>query len=273
MKSVLKWVGAKNNLMAALKLVLPKGNRLIEPFGGSGAVMMNTSYPEYILADINSDLIETYQSIAKWPEKVLSELKQLYCAGRTLEEYYELRAQFNDHRSTNVTQAALFIYLNRFGHRGLCRYNRQGVFNVPWGYYKKPYLPEHEIYAMSEKMASVTLSCASFQDTLARARAGDVVYCDPPYVNPGKFTSYHASGFTLAMQAELTQLLNQLPERGIHVIASCHDAPDIRKLYQEFDIHGVTARRSIYKGSGAGKQAPEIFAVKLAAHPRNGAAA
>jgi site-specific DNA-adenine methylase len=71
MKSVLKWVGAKHNIMASLKHVLPKGGRLIEPFGGSGAVMMNTNYPEYILADINSDLIDTYQSI-------LSRLKRYF---------------------------------------------------------------------------------------------------------------------------------------------------------------------------------------------------
>lgn len=131
MKSVLKWVGAKHNIMASLKHVLPKGGRLIEPFGGSGAVMMNTNYPEYILADINSDLIDTYQSIFKSPEKVLSELKRLYCLGRSEDAYYELRSQFNNHDSASDTQAALFIYLNRFGHRGLCRYNRKGIFNVP----------------------------------------------------------------------------------------------------------------------------------------------
>ncbi len=105
------------------------------------------------------------------------------------------------------------------------------------------------------------------------ARPGDVVYCDPPYVNPGRFTAYHASGFTPAMQIELTKLLQLLPERGVHVIASCHDAPDIRELYQAFAIHGVTARRSIFKGSGDGKKASEIFAVKLADNSKKGAAA
>jgi DNA adenine methylase len=67
---------------------------------------------------------------------------------------------------------------------------------------------------MAEKMSSATLFCASFQTTLSMARPGDVVYCDPPYVNPGRFTAYHASGFTPAMQIELTKLLQLLPERG-----------------------------------------------------------
>ncbi|WP_420029841.1 DNA adenine methylase [Moellerella wisconsensis] len=38
MNTVLKWVGGKQGVMAQLKLALPKGTRLIEPFCGSGAV-------------------------------------------------------------------------------------------------------------------------------------------------------------------------------------------------------------------------------------------
>ncbi|WP_228736836.1 DNA adenine methylase, partial [Klebsiella variicola] len=30
-----------------------------------------------------------------------------------------------------------FLYLNRHGYRGLCRYNKKGEFNVPYGNYKK----------------------------------------------------------------------------------------------------------------------------------------
>jgi DNA adenine methylase len=30
----------------------------------------------------------------------------------------------------------LFLYLNRHGYNGLCRYNLRGEFNVPFGRYK-----------------------------------------------------------------------------------------------------------------------------------------
>src|ERR687896_413085 len=32
---------------------------------------------------------------------------------------------------------ALFYYLNRTGYNGLCRFNQQGKFNVPFGRYKR----------------------------------------------------------------------------------------------------------------------------------------
>ncbi|MCI4220951.1 DNA adenine methylase, partial [Dickeya dianthicola] len=57
----LKWVGSKARVMDILREHLPAGDRLVEPFAGSCAVMMNTDYPEYLIADINPDLINLYQ--------------------------------------------------------------------------------------------------------------------------------------------------------------------------------------------------------------------
>lgn len=46
-KTPLKWVGSKARLMPQLLPHLPEGKRLVEPFAGSCAVMMNTDYEEY----------------------------------------------------------------------------------------------------------------------------------------------------------------------------------------------------------------------------------
>ncbi|OLP75309.1 Recombination-associated protein RdgC [Symbiodinium microadriaticum] len=218
--------------MAQLKLALPKGARLIEPFCGSGAVMMNTAYSNYVLADINADVINTYDTIRNAAESVIAALSELYATCRTREHYDAIRKEFNERTAEPVRMAAMFIYMNRHGYRGLCRYNkRKGEFNVPWGDYRKPYLPEKEIRYMADRLANVDLLCAGYEETLKLAGEGDVVYCDPPYVNPGKFTGYHASGFSEAQQRELVGILNTLPEKGVHVVASSHDAENIREMY------------------------------------------
>ncbi len=67
---------------------------------------------------------------------------------------------------------------------------------------------------MADRLVHADLLCAGFEETLKLAGEGDVVYCDPPYVNPGKFTGYHASGFTEAQQRALVDILNTLPEKG-----------------------------------------------------------
>ena len=62
-RTPLKWPGSKCRAMSELKKHLPAGKRLVEPFAGSCAVMMNTDYDEYLIADINPDLINFYQQL------------------------------------------------------------------------------------------------------------------------------------------------------------------------------------------------------------------
>ncbi|MEG5757343.1 Dam family site-specific DNA-(adenine-N6)-methyltransferase, partial [Enterobacter roggenkampii] len=95
----------------------------------------------------------------------------------------------------------------RHCYRGLCRYNKKGGFNVPYGNYKNPYFPESEIRAFAEKAIRATFICASYDETLALLVPGDVVYCDPPY--DGTFTDYHTAGFTEDDQYHLASILER----------------------------------------------------------------
>lgn len=60
------------------------------------------------------------------------------------EVYLDIRKQFNQSDDAMFRSLA-FLYMNRFGFNGLCRYNKKGGFNVPFGSYKKPYFPEQEL--------------------------------------------------------------------------------------------------------------------------------
>lgn len=146
-KTPLKWVGSKARLMPQLLPHLPEGKRLIEPFAGSCAVMMNTDYDEYLIADVNPDLVNLYKTMAYHTDALLIELEALFSAGSVGDEenraifYYAVRDAFNQSGksfgSESVEAAARFLYLNRHCFNGLCRYNRRGQFNVPFGKYKK----------------------------------------------------------------------------------------------------------------------------------------
>ncbi len=206
MSTILKWAGNKTAIMPELKKHLPAGPRLVEPFAGSCAVMMETDYPSYLVADINPDLINLYKKVAADCELFISRARALFEEANREVAYYNIRQEFN--YSTEITdfmKAVYFLYLNRHGYRGLCRYNKSGHFNIPYGNYKNPYFPEKEIRAFAEKAQRATFICASFDETLAMLKAGDVVYCDPPY--DGTFSGYHTDGFTEDDQYHLASVL------------------------------------------------------------------
>lgn len=136
-KTPLKWVGSKARLMPKLRPHLPEGKRLVEPFAGSCAVMMNTDYDEYLIADVNPDLVNLYKAMAYHTDALLNELEILFSAGSLGDVesravfYYAVRDAFNlsggKAGSESVENAARFLYLNRHCFNGLYR-----VFILLW---------------------------------------------------------------------------------------------------------------------------------------------
>ncbi|HHH3378774.1 Dam family site-specific DNA-(adenine-N6)-methyltransferase [Morganella morganii] len=262
-RTILKWAGSKVGIMEQLRPHLPKTKRLVEPFAGSCAVMMNTDYEQYLIADVNDDLITMYQQIAS------DNIGTVLCMARNLFEmeifqngYYLEREFFNNSRHVLQPEfiAAYFIYLNRHCYNGLCRYNRKGGFNVPCGHYKKPYFPEAEIRTFAAKAEKASIQHLAWQDTLSLVDFEDGVYCDPPYMGTS-FTQYHSGGFTDADNEELAFALKDLNDmQGTPVTVS--NSPAATELYADlgFTIHETEASRSI-AANGNRKKAREIIAV------------
>lgn len=244
----LKWAGNKYRLLTQIIQVLPQGKRLIEPFAGSAALFLNVEYERYLVNDINPDLIALYRTLQEEGRDFISYANSFFTfRNNTPEAYYKLRARFNT-TADPAEKAALFIYLNRHGYNGLCRYSASGIFNVPFGRYKKPYFPRKEMMAFHIKAQRAKFTCLDFRKVFARARHGTVVYADPPYVplsNTARFTRYHAAPFGPEAQEALIRNAERLAQRGIPVLISNHDTPSIRQAYRNAKLIGFSVTRFI----------------------------
>jgi DNA adenine methylase len=261
----LKWAGNKYRIMDHIQGMLPDGRRLVEPFAGSAAVFMNTDYSEYLLADNNADLISLYQILAEYGEDFIDRCSRLFRDATNKEEYYYRRRDEFNRTSDKQRKAALFLYLNRHGYNGLCRYNASGGFNVPFGRYKKPYFPADELYAFHLKSRYARFMHMDFTSVFTSLKAGDVVYCDPPYVPLSKssnFTTYSAGGFDLDQQNLLAQLANQARQCNIPVLISNHNTRFTRKAYKGADnIKQLEVRRFISCNGQQRQPASELLAL------------
>lgn len=266
-RPALKWLGSKVRIIDTLRQHLPAGKRLVEPFVGSGAVFLNTDYESYLLCDINSDLINFHNVAKNLPDVLIREARHLFREHTSEAGYYAVRADFNLRCDSNfLYRAAQFLYLNRHGFNGVCRYNLKGEFNVPIGRRKSPpYLPEEEIYTFAEKAQATKaiFLCCTFQEAIRLTQAGDVIYCDPPYIPASataNFTSYHTDGFTSEQQRKLARMLRIAAKRGRHVVASNSETDAARALYSDFTITTATARRSVSAKAASRATAGEIIA-------------
>lgn len=266
-RAFLKWAGGKYSLVEAITSRLPRGRVLVEPFVGAGSVFLNTHYEAYLLADINPDLIDFYNLLKTEPERLMQEARHLFVERNNQRDaYFELRDVFNQCRDKR-TRAALFLYLNRHGYNGLCRYNRKGGFNVPFGKYKRPYFPEDELWAFADKAQKATFICECYSRTFERLEADHVVYCDPPYVplsNSANFTTYAANGFSLDDQALLARLARHtVQERQIPVLISNHATPLTYELYRGALLDEIQVKRTISRSVTGRNKVGELLALYL----------
>lgn len=269
-KPFLKWAGNKYRVLPHLIPHIGNPKRYCEPFGGSLAVALNTSAQQYILNDVNKDLVSIYQNLMNPnDDSFIQYCEELFTPeNNTREAYLELREHFN--RATDRTERArLFIYLNRHCFNGLSRYNSKGGFNVPFGKYDKPTCPSEEMMNFRSYFLfkqSVRFTSLSFEDSslYENLETGDTVYFDPPYVpasDTANFTSYATDGFTHKQQVQLTELAESLAKKDIRVIISNHDVPITRELYKNATIYPIQVTRTIAAKGTSRNKANELIAV------------
>lgn len=273
----LKWAGGKRRSLDTLQRWLPSPDEvecLVEPFVGGGSVFLGTDYRQYLLADINADLIDVYLHARDDPSGMVKRLEKLFHEGNNEEAYRESKDEFN-RISPGPEKSALFIYLNQHCFNGICRYNKRGIFNVPFGRRKSAYIPEAEIMAFARKTerCHVSFFHAGFEDTLKMTTTGMfsgmscAVYCDPPYLPVSQtagFTTYSGDEFTVADHERLAGCLAELHGRkGMPVVISASDTPLSHRIYGQvgFWLNGHQVSRTVSASAASRKTAGELTGV------------
>lgn len=280
MKPILKWAGGKKNalkdLLALIQPLLTGENTYYEPFVGGGAVAFALEYPKTVIGDKNFELPNVYREIKDEPDALLKDLKEhqveheknakmWYSIIRSLDTYIDWPWYY-----TKSTVAARTIYLNRVGFNGLYRVNKKGKFNVPLGRTisgKAPDIVQEErLTALHDYLQSVDIREGDFEQTVADAKAGDVLYFDPPYDYqnvPTGFTMYQPDGFTQEDLKRLRKICDDLVERGCKVILSNNDTDFVRETFSGYSFKEIETKRSINPESPHRRIGKEVIIYKV----------
>lgn len=260
----LRWAGNKRRLLPVLRLALPPGRRLIEPFLGAASVFLGTTYPAYLLNDANADLIDLYRILRDRTDELLAAARELFRANRSDQDTYgRLRRHFNAAPPGSLERAATFLWLNATCFNGLCRYSAEGAFNVPrGGRSTPPSLPEARLRAFAAKARQdgVIFRQGDFSAVMAEAGEGDVVYCAPPYLprsSTASFTRYARDGFPPERHEELAAAARAAAARGASVVISNSDTPATRALHADALL--LPARLPHLVGGPARSRAGELL--------------
>src|SRR3989304_7573551 len=106
----------------------------IEPFMGSGVVGFNVCPRRAVFTDVNPHIINFYNAIkngkiTSGAAKEFLEREGMLLQKQGEDHYYEVRERFN--KSFDPFD---LLFLNRACFNGVMRFNKKGLFNVPFGH-------------------------------------------------------------------------------------------------------------------------------------------
>jgi DNA adenine methylase len=250
----LKWAGGKRWLLPYLAPLWRRhrDKRLVEPLAGGLAVALGLRPERALLNDLNPHNINFYRWLARGIDFTIAMRNESSL-------YYEHRRRFNElilHGEADTSEAAqLFYYLNRTGYNGLCRFNRSGEYNVPFGRHATINYAR-DLSAYGEAMAGWSFTAGDFE--AIDLRPDDFVYADPPY--DVEFTQYSKEAFGWEEQVRLA---DWLAKHSGPVVLSNQATKRIVALYRElgFRLRYADAPRMI-SCNGDRTKAREVIATR-----------
>lgn len=200
-----------------------------EPFLGGGAVFFSLDgYKHAYLSDINPELINLYEQIRDNPIELISVFEKLE---NSEEEYYRIRGLEEE---SCVQRAARFLYLNQTSYNGLYRVNKQGKYNVPYGFRENWLYDVERIRQASQKLQKVKFKCCDFAYYKYRIKEGDLVFLDPPYTvshNQNGFIEYNRNLFSLDDQKRLCKFIRFISDKGAYYVLTNAAHPVIKEIF------------------------------------------
>lgn len=191
----MKWSGSKDSQSSNIIEHFPKDiNNYYEPFVGGGSVFLNLLEREdvkinnYVLSDINNELIEIYKLIQNNPDKLISKYNEHYKIFNSSDieqrkKYFmNVRKLFNEQPSPEN-----FYFIMRTTTNGMPRYNRKGEFNNSC-HFSRPGMNPTDVEKIIKKYNKlfnendIAFLCSDYKE-LKVENENDFIYLDPPYEN------------------------------------------------------------------------------------------
>jgi DNA adenine methylase len=214
---LLKWIGSKQRIAHLIAAEFPAHGAYHEPFLGAGGVMGTMAPVQGFGADTFAPLIEIWQALSREPAMLkdwYAQRWQRFHAGDRVAGYEAIKASYNA-----APNGADFLFLTRSCYGGVVRFRaKDGYMSTPIGVHPpiSPAAFGKRVDIWHWRLRGCRFECMDFAESMARARAGDLIYCDPPYRH-SQTILYGAQGFDLG---RLMQAIADAKARGVHVALS-----------------------------------------------------
>jgi DNA adenine methylase len=246
--SLLKWIGSKQRFAHEIISYFPINiGTYFEPFLGSGAVLGTLTPNKAMGSDTFQPLIEIWKLLKENPEtlkKWYSERWILMENGNKVEVYEKIKASYNNHPN-----GADLLFLSRSCYGGVVRFRKSdGYMSTPCGVHTPISISSfsRRVDEWHKRVRGTTFLQLEFEEAMSMAKAGDLIYCDPPY-SYSQAILYGAQSFSLE---HLLDVIDRCKSRNIYVALSIDGTKRSGNLICDLPIPGGLFKREITMNIG-----------------------
>lgn len=216
---LLKWIGNKQKFAVEICSYFPQDiGTYYEPFLGSGGVLATLAPKRAVCGDVFKPLVEIWQKLHDDTEGLIRWYAERHALIQSMGSKQDAYNFVLNRYNTQGPNGADLLFLSRVCYGGVVRFRKDGYMSTPCGPHTpmpvKNFAERARIWAARTRGA--TFQNSDFEETVRSARVGDLVYCDPPYVD-SQTILYGAQAFGLE---RLFRVIGELKARGVRVALS-----------------------------------------------------
>lgn len=215
---LLKWVGNKQRFGHEIARYFPaKYRTYYEPFLGSGGVLAVIRPHDALGSDGFRPLAEIWMTLRSAPETLIDWYRERYNLFRNNSDRVEAYTRIKEAYNSDPNPGDL-LFLSRSCYGGVIRFRLDGYMSTPVGVHEpiSPESFEKRVRIWSDRTKGARFAHMDFREAMDQAGDGDVVYCDPPYVDTQAIL-YGAQRFSLE---ELLNAIDAAKARGAKIALS-----------------------------------------------------
>lgn len=264
MRTFIRWQGNKSPHINKFIEYIPEFiGTYIEPFLGSGALFLKLQPKKWIINDINKDLINIWKFIKENPQEIINIFTEFgiyfkplskqdkiqYC--REITSKIELKP-YDITRACDYLLMKFCAYMNNIIISNTMVFRSLDLHILSRDKYY--FLEQNSYNNINQVSQFLNISNGhifnqSYQDILCKAKEGDFVFLDPPYIENHKYDFNYNKGEILddLFLKELYNQVKKLDSKNIKWLMTQADTLQIKEIFKEYTIKSFSVYRSCSK--------------------------
>ena len=253
MKTFIRWQGNKSKHINKFIEYIPEfTGTYIEPFVGSGALLLKLQPKKWIINDINKDLINIWNQVKTNPDKIIKIFKKfgeyfkplsktdkvIYC--KEITSNIE-SLPFDLKRATSYLLMKFCAYMGNILDNNTFRFPTIDMNIYINSNY--PFLKQNNYDNILEVSQFLNNSKGkvynmSYEKILNKAKSGDFVFLDPPYIESRDYKFNYNKDEILdeSFVDNLYQQVKQLDTKGVKWLMTQADTKQIKEIFKEYHV-------------------------------------